>query len=82
MKRSLTEREYSKQFENLIRQGELASVQDKLSETTPERHPLSRVIHAGVTVAMNLGGRGEIQGKMDEVLLDEVSQIERREPVF
>jgi biopolymer transport protein ExbB/TolQ len=33
---------------------------------------------AGATAAYNLGGRDEIQGKMDEVLLHEAAIIERR----
>lgn len=76
-RRKLTELNFASEFEVLIRKGDLqaASAQAKSTEAS---HPLSRVIQAGIQAAMNLGGKDEIQGKMDEVLLEENAKLERR----
>ena len=41
-------------------------------------NPLGAVIAAGAQAAMNMGGREEIQAKMDEVLLAENSRLQKR----
>ncbi|MCY4644766.1 MAG: MotA/TolQ/ExbB proton channel family protein [Bacteriovoracales bacterium] len=77
-KRAPTEFKFSSEFESLIRKGDLKAVQAKLEKVSAKAHPLARAIGAGVTAAVNLGGKDEIQGKMDEVLLDENARLERR----
>lgn len=62
-------------FENDLRQGNLEQTVQKCGSTT---EPIDRTIAAGVTAAMSLGGRDQIQGKMDEVLLNEKSIFEKR----
>lgn len=76
-RRRPTELEFCQQFEVLIRQGDLEGVRSKLAATQRTPHPLSGVIDAGLAATLHLGGKDEIQGKMDEVLLREATQIER-----
>lgn len=63
------------QFEDLIKKGQLKQVMENV-KTVPSS--LARVVSAGVAAAQGHGGKGEIQGKMDEVLLQENSLIEQR----
>lgn len=76
-KRKITEKAFAGEFEGDIRRGELGAVLKK-AEAQKESHPLARVIQAGAQAALNLGGKEEIQGKMDEVLLEENSRNEKR----
>lgn len=76
-KRCPTERDYSDEFEKLIRKGDLDGIQEKLVSVDHKSHPLAKVVQAGWVAALNLGGRDEIQGKMDEVLLEETSLMDR-----
>lgn len=76
-KRKIAEKDFAAEFEGDIRRGELGAVLKRV-ETQKESHPLARVIQAGAQAALNLGGKDEIQGKMDEVLLEENSRIEKR----
>lgn len=41
-------------------------------------HPLGVVASAGLQAAIDMGGKEEIQLKMDEVLLEETSRVEKR----
>ena len=66
-----------KDYEELIKKGDLKAVEEKAEES---KTPLAQAIAAGVRAARNLGGKDEIQGKMDEVLLAENTAIERRTP--
>ena len=65
------------QFEAEIRTGQLQRVFEKAKslETTSV---VARAIAAGCHAAMNLGGREEIQSKMDEVLINENAKLEKR----
>ncbi len=63
-------------FEKKIRQGELdlvlkASQQDKSLS-------IYRTVAVGAEVAMNMGGKDEIHGRMEEVILEETEEIEKR----
>ena len=40
--------------------------------------PISRTVAAGTKAAMNMGCKDEIQGRMEEVLLEETEQIDKR----
>lgn len=62
-------------FEKTIRQGELSNVMNTAQATTS---PINRTVAAGTEVAMNMGGKDEIQGRMEEVILEETEQIEKR----
>jgi biopolymer transport protein ExbB/TolQ len=67
---------FAAQFEDNIRRGELDAVVVKAKADTV--NPLAKAIVAGAQAAANFGGREEIQGKMDEVLLHENAMIDRR----
>ena len=75
--RKLDQKEFVTTVEGSIRRGELQQVNTHL-QAVQEKYPVAKAILAGVNSAQSLGGKEEIQGKMDEVLLSEVSLIERR----
>ena len=77
IKRSLTQKEIALRFEKDIRMGDLNTVVKKAEKLGLE-NPINRAIVVGTNVAMNFGGQHEIQGKMDEVLLEEQANIEKR----
>ena len=77
VRRRLTQKEIALQFEKDIRAGDLNVVMKKAKALGLE-NPINRVVVAGTDAAINFGGQDEIQGKMDEVLLEEQSIIERR----
>lgn len=62
-------------FEKDIRTGRLNEVKDAAQKSN---EPVAQVVAAGVEAAMNWGGKDEIRGKMDEVLLDLNSKYEKR----
>lgn len=64
-------------FEDNIRRGEMDAVASK-AQATRDIHPISRAVQAGAQAAQNFGGKEEIQGKMDEVLLHENSMLDKR----
>ncbi len=66
----------AKDFEENIRRGELDRVIQK-AQAMPTS-PVARAALAGVMAAKSLGGKEEIQGKMDEVLVHENSMLDRR----
>lgn len=64
-------------FEADIKKGNLERVilqARSLDKSSPLRH----VVEAGAAAAMNMGGREEVQAKMDEVLVREQSKLEAR----
>lgn len=77
IKRKMNQKAFASQFETLIRKGKIEEAVDtaKLQSAT---NPVGKAIVAGGQAALNFGGRDEIQGRMDEVLLEENSKIERR----
>jgi biopolymer transport protein ExbB len=74
-KNSIGDRKHVNKFEALIRAGRLDEVK---SEASKQERPVDQVVIAGVEAAMNWGGKDEIRGKMDEVLLDTNSKYEER----
>lgn len=50
----------------------------KKAETLSKSQPLGTVAAAGLQAAIDMGGKEEIQIKMDEVLLEENSRVEKR----
>ncbi len=66
-------------YEENVRRGELEVVMHK-AELVKKSSPVARAIAAGATAARNFGGKEEIQGKMDEVLLHENALLDKRVP--
>lgn len=75
--RRIDQKEFVTTIEGSIRRGELQQVTTHL-QAVQDKYPVAKAVLAGVASAQALGGKDEIQGKMDEVLLSEVSLIERR----
>lgn len=76
-RRRANQKEIALAFERDIKRGDL----DDVIETAKKLEtyePVARVTLVGATAAFNLGGQNEIQGKMDEVLLEENSILEKR----
>lgn len=63
-------------FEKSIRQGKLDSVLQNANRNS--KLSINRTVAAGTEVALNMGGKEEIQGRMEEVILEETEQIEKR----
>ncbi|MES2856699.1 MAG: MotA/TolQ/ExbB proton channel family protein, partial [Bdellovibrionota bacterium] len=64
-------------FEDNIRRGEMETVIAK-AQAQRAVNPVARAVEAGAKAAQNFGGKEEIQGKMDEVLLLENSRLDKR----
>ncbi|MDX9730357.1 MAG: MotA/TolQ/ExbB proton channel family protein [Bdellovibrionales bacterium] len=64
-------------FEENVRRGEFDVVMQK-AEAAKATSPVARAVAAGAAAARNFGGREEIQGKMDEVLLHENALLDKR----
>lgn len=75
--RKANQLEIAKGFEEGIRRGEIEQVIEKANGMSNE-HAVARAVLAGAKAAKYLGGKDEIQGKMDEVLMHENSMIDRR----
>jgi biopolymer transport protein ExbB len=74
-KRAKVNKEFMKSMEETIRRGDLDQV---VARSATEHHALASAIHAGAQAAKNLGGKDEIQGRMDEVLIAENATLEKR----
>ena len=77
LKRNLGQKQIALQFEKDIRAGNLDNVMKRAKKLGLE-NPINRAIVAGTNAAINFGGQQEIQGKMDEILLEEQATIEKR----
>lgn len=75
VKRKVTQLQIATQYEDSIRRGELKPLMEKMMSSSD---PIARVTMAGSKAAAHLGGKDEIQGKMDEVLAHENMIIEKR----
>jgi biopolymer transport protein ExbB len=64
-------------FEDNVRRGELDLVIQK-AQALEATAPIARAIVAGAKAAKHMGGKEEIQGKMDEVLVAENALLDRR----
>lgn len=64
-------------FEENIRRGEMDNLISK-AQALMATQPVARAAAAGAIAARNFGGKDEIQGKMDEVLLEENAHLDRR----
>lgn len=70
-------RELTKGFENEMKRGNLDRVLLQ-ARALANGTALRNLIESGVQAAQNMGGRDEIQAKMDEVLVKEQSKVEAR----
>lgn len=75
--RSDSQRKLVDQFENNIKKGEIEAVIQQATRLS-SRHPVANVVLIGATTAKNMGGKDEIQSRMDEVLMDENSKLDVR----
>ncbi len=77
MARRLNQDAISREIDFDIRKGELDSAMAK-AERLGSSSPIGMVALAGLHSAKSLGGREEIQSKMDEVLIQENNRLEKR----
>lgn len=75
VRRVLENKKIAKMFEDDIKKGKLDSVVMKAQQVGGA---MGKVIQAGAQAALDMGGKDEIQSKMDEVLLTENSLLEKR----
>lgn len=75
-KKKMTQTALAGAFEENIRRGEIDQVISKAKELGAQ--PVARATLAGAQAAKFMGGKEEIQGKMDEVLIEENSHLDRR----
>ena len=76
-KRKVNQIKFVAGFEDNIRRGEIDRVITK-AQGASQSEPVARAVLAGAQAAANFGGKEEIQGKMDEVLLHENSLLDKR----
>lgn len=76
-KRKSNQKAFAAGFEALIRKGRVEEAVDTAKAQVNE-NPVARALVAGGEAAMAFGGRDEIQGRMDEVLLEENFKAEKR----
>ncbi len=67
----------TKSFEEDIKKGKLDKAMTKALSLS-RKEPVAAVIVAGLQAAQNMGGREEIQARMDEILTVENAKLERR----
>lgn len=77
VQRSVDSRSIVATVEDDIKKGNLTKVLKKV-ESLPNSLAMKKVIEAGTQAATSMGGREEIQAKMDEVLYHEQSRLESR----
>ena len=77
LKRKEGQIQYAETFAKQIRKGELNSVIEKTAKEFDEQ-PLALAVQTATQTALDCGGREEIQGKMDEALMPEISALEQR----
>jgi len=77
VKRTPVEAQIAANFEDNIRRGELDAVLTK-AQALESKSAVARATIAGAKAAKFLGGKDEIQGKMDEVLIAENSAMDKR----
>lgn len=65
------------QFEKDIKKGQLENALQR-AQNMGSYQPIARAVRAGAQAAIDLGGKDEIQARMDEVLLNEHANLEKR----
>ncbi len=77
MNRRMDQKDLAKLLTEDIRAGQFEKAL-KRAESLGKTQPLGTVAAAGLQAAIDLGGKEEIQMKMDEVLMEENSRLEKR----
>jgi biopolymer transport protein ExbB/TolQ len=75
--RHQNQKDIAKEFEDDIKKGRLDLALSK-SRALSNKEAVAAVVQAGLLAAQDMGGREEIQAKMDEVLAVENAKLERR----
>lgn len=75
--RKLNQKKVVQMFERDIKSGQLDRVVS-LASNMGANNPIATVAAAGAQAALDMGGKEEIQLKIDEVLLEEQSRLEKR----
>lgn len=75
-KRKANNSAFVAQMEETIRKGDLDQVMAK--SALVQENALASAVYAGAEAAKNLGGKEEIQGRMDEVLIAESAALDKR----
>jgi biopolymer transport protein ExbB len=75
--RKATQRKIAKKFEEDIKKGQLEKVIAR-AQNIGSTNAISKVVQAGAQAALDMGGREEIQAKMDEILMVENTRLEKR----
>lgn len=75
-RRALNQKSMVQAFETDIRKGQIANVMAQAKRM--EQEPIAIVAMAGAQATQDLAGKDEVQLRMDEVLLEEQSRIEKR----
>jgi len=75
-KRKANNSDFVSNIEDTIRKGDLDQVMAKSSQV--KENALASAVYAGAQAAKNLGGKEEIQGRMDEVLIAENAALDKR----
>lgn len=76
VKRKMNQKMIADTFEESIRRGDLDTTIERAR--VYENSGIAKALVAGARAAKNLGGKDEIQGKMDEVLIAENGMFDRR----
>jgi len=76
-KRKINQKELSRAIAEDIRSGDLNKALRRSMQLSATE-PLGVVASAGIQAAIDMGGKEEIQLKMDEILLEENSRVEKR----
>lgn len=75
--RKVGENRLSRDFEDNVRKGDVEKA-NQIAEKMARESVLGTVVAAGTQAALHMGGREEIQAKMDAVLLTENARLTRR----
>jgi biopolymer transport protein ExbB len=75
--RSNRQKSLARGFEIDIKKGQIERVLAR-AQNLGRSNAISSVVQAGAQAAIDMGGREEIQAKMDEVLINENSKLEKR----
>jgi biopolymer transport protein ExbB len=67
----------AKSFEQDIRKGDIEKVISR-AQSMDQTQSIAKIVQAGAMAARDMGGREEIQAKMDEILIAESAKLEKR----
>jgi biopolymer transport protein ExbB len=76
-RRQINQKDVARALSEDIKSGNLEKALKK-AESFGRTQPIGIVAAAGLQVALNMGGKEEIQMRMDEVLVEENSRVEKR----